>query len=854
MPNYVPGFGSFDANLMIVGEMPGSAEAEAGFPLVGPSGQLTEALVEEAGMKWNETYRTNVFKYQAPFNDVKKFHLIGVTFEESAKRLWEDEILRIRPKCILALGDVALTALTGFSGIQNYRGSILHATDGVHKVVPTINLAALLNRKGSDDEENKGPLPWVYKKLISADIQRAVDESRTREFNLPERTLSIARNSLDVHRFFEEYRTLDKAACDIESINCIPVSISFAFNRHHALAIPLLKKIGSHPLTDMSRFELAQVWVKIQEEFLRLKLIGQNFKYDEFKLRLAGFRGFRLYSDTLLKVRTLFPEIPDARLCVQSSLWTREPYYKDDGKENKIGTKFNVDRFLVYNGRDSAVTFEVDEEQELDLVEMSKQFNVPLVDLFYNYVMRKHKLYLYMENVGFNVDHMKKLELFDTYTQMQINVHNKMTEQVGYEVNVKSYPQVHRLLYQAMKFKLMKHNPTSEDTIVALLGNHCKGKDAVKKTAILTDLLEERRIRDQKSRYINFTPDYDKRCKTIYRINGTETCRTSTAILDKPIRPKKIGLAFHTISKHGRLAKDIRSMFIPDEGKVFVQVDSSQAEARVVAVLSRDWDLLRAFDEIDIHRRTAGLLFQLVQQLVLSTKYINIVDDLPKDGPERFCGKKTRHAGNYDMKKRRFMQEFNTDAQKFDINMTISEWRAGQMLELFHEASPKIKSVFHKEIQQALDNGRVLIDPFGFPRVFNGKFDDDLYKEGYANIPQRTVSHLVQGAAIRASDEFNGDVEIHILRQREQDVYFTSESHDSLVIQAPINDWERYARVLKKYMQQPIDFSRYCTLRRDYVLTIPSDVEVSLDPKTGNVTNYGALHKYKIDLPQELTA
>lgn len=293
----------------------------------------------------------------------------------------------------------------------------------------------------------------------------------------------------------------------------------------------------------------------------------------------------------------------------------------------------------------------------------------------------------------------------------------------------------------------------------------------------------------------------------------------------------KMGLAFHTISKHGRLAKDIRSMFIPDKGKIFIQADSSQAEARVVAVLSRDYELLSAFDTIDIHRRTAALILGLTTALDLSVgKHVS--DSIGKDSPERFCGKKTRHAGNYDMKKRRFMTEFNTDAQKFEINMSISEWKGGQMLELFHAASPKIKSVFHKEIQEAILNTRTLIDPNGGIRIFNGLMDDSLFQEAYANLPQRTVAHLVQGAALKIHSELGdlvGSVKSHPIN-------FISENHDSLLLQIPETMLDEVSAVMKKHMTTPIDFSKYCTLKRDFTLVIPCDIECS-------DTNYGSLDK-----------
>lgn len=825
MPNYVGGVGSVEPDLMIIGEAAGKAEDEQGIPFVGPTGGILDSILFKLGVRRSEVYITNVIKYRPPMNDLKKLHLIGVSIDDSIKELWDNEISRLHPKCILAIGDLALQAVTGNTGILNYRGSISLAKDGTTKCVSTIHPAALFARGSEDDASSRasGGLEWTYLKLIEADIARAVEESQTRELILPARDLDIAHNSLDLYRFFRRYEKLDKCSIDIESINCVPVCVGFAFNKHHAISVPLLRKIGVNAISDMGDNELEECWRLIDTQLRRLRIIGHNFKYDEFKLGLVGLETPNVYSDTLIKVRVVFPELPSKKLNVLSSLWTREPYYKEEGKEFKLG-KFKIDQLLKYNAKDCAVTFEVDEALEEDLIALAGKYKVPLKEYYYNYMMKKHKFYLTMENNGFLVDAARQRELKVSYEAMREIVHARLVGRVGQEINVKSYPQMFDLLYKIMKFKVMKRDPTSEDTIVALLGNHAKKAEHKE---VLLDVLEERRIRDQLSRQINFCPDYDGRCKSAFNVSATETCRSSTGILKKPLRPKKIGLAFHTISKHGKLAKDIRSMLIPDKGKVFIQADSSQAEARVVAVLSEDWELLEAFDKIDIHRRTAGLMFGFTSKLELSVDFKHpIVDTLPKDGPERFTGKKIRHAGNYDMKKRRLMTEFNTDAQKYEVNMTISEWKAGQMLDLFHAASPKLKGVFHRGIKEAIDSSRVLIDPFGGVRIFNGRMDDELYKEGYANIPQRTVAHLVQGAALKIDEELNGDIE----------VMWISESHDSLVMQVPESNWEPYGRLMKKHFETPIDFSLYCTLRRNYKLTIPCEVEVA-------VKNYGEFEK-----------
>lgn len=834
MPKYVPGVGSIGAKIMLVGEAPGKHEDEAGIPFVGPSGEMLNEMLNSAGIKRSECYITNVCKFRPPGNDFEKLHLIGVDLKEQIENLWTHEINQLQPNVIIAIGNEALRAITNLDGILKYRGSILAGRDGLRKVIPTIHPAALFKRASTDSDtgEAKGALSYVYKKLIQLDINRAKDESSTPKINLPDRTVAIASNSLDVHKFFREYDSIPRVAIDTESVNCIPVSIAFAFNRHHSITIPLLRAIGPYPLTDMSKRELIECWKIIQEVLYSKQLIGQNFKYDEFVLSKFGFAfNNNLVSDTLLKTHTIFPELPDKRLNTQTSIWTKEPYYKDDGKEPKIGKRFNVERFFKYNGKDALVTKEIDEEQEDDLSNLSSQFSVPLKDFYYNYVMKAHRFYLVLEKTGFDVDFARKKELKVKYEQMWKEVHERQEKRIGYELNVKSTPQVFQFLYQELKFPRRKAQPTSEDSIVALLGSHCKGTNAQTKREALLDILEERRIRDELSRAINFVPDYDNRCRCSFKITGTETARRSTNILKAPMRPKKIGLAFHTIPTHGRLARDIRSMLIPRPGYTFIKGDLSQAEARIVAVLAEDYELLEAFDEVDIHRRTAALLFGLTKTLDLRPIDLGVViDGMPKDSPMRFTGKTFRHAGNYDMGKHRAMETFNTDAQKFEINMSISEWRAGEMLDLFHGASPKIRNIFHKQIKDCLDNSRALVTPYGRPRIFYERFGDELYKEGFAHIPQCTVADTTQTAAICFYEEV-GDTE---------NCLFTSENHDSLLIQVKEKETELWAASLKRHMTRVIDFSTHCSLKRDYKLTIPVDIEVS-------ETNYADFRKFKLE-------
>src|SRR5690242_20033868 len=57
------GEGALHAPIMLVGEQPGNDEDLAGHPFVGPAGRLLDRALEDAGIRRDETYVTNVVKH-----------------------------------------------------------------------------------------------------------------------------------------------------------------------------------------------------------------------------------------------------------------------------------------------------------------------------------------------------------------------------------------------------------------------------------------------------------------------------------------------------------------------------------------------------------------------------------------------------------------------------------------------------------------------------------------------------------------------------------------------------------------------------------------------------------------------
>ena len=243
----------------------------------------------------------------------------------------------------------------------------------------------------------------------------------------------------------------------------------------------------------------------------------------------------------------------------------------------------------------------------------------------------------------------------------------------------------------------------------------------------------------------------------------------------------------------------IRERFIPDPGYVFMNWDLEQAEARLVALLSDDDETLKMFDTVDIHAMTAWWIFGGVNYQLYCKD---------KDGhepPERFIGKTSRHAGNYDMQKNTLMNTVNTNARRFGIPIQISEWRANEIIKAFHKNTPKIREVYHSEVRNYLDSQSTLVNPYGRVRQFFGEpGTPETYREGlriFLNQPLLTMF----------------DMQPYESRIGYQIYDLSFETHDALTALVRGTEVDAVNRIVKEEMTQPIDFSN-CTLKRGPII------------------------------------
>ena len=136
--NAVPGEGSAESGLMLVGEGPGATEDATGRPFVGQAGQLLDSILDAIEVPRQKVYITNIVKCRPPQNRKPLPDEIAACLPYLHRQL---EL--IRPKVILALGGTAGEALLGArKSLGELRGKV-HTYNGTPLVV-TYHPAALL--------------------------------------------------------------------------------------------------------------------------------------------------------------------------------------------------------------------------------------------------------------------------------------------------------------------------------------------------------------------------------------------------------------------------------------------------------------------------------------------------------------------------------------------------------------------------------------------------------------------------------------------------------------------------------------------------------------------------------------
>jgi len=154
------GRGPARAALMVIGEQPGDQEDLAGQPFVGPAGHLLRELMEAAGLDPATAYLTNTVKhFKFVPRGKRRLHQRANAAEQAACRPWlAAELLRVRPRLVLALGAMAAQTVFGASFRLTAARGQWHDLDADTRAMASWHPSAILRMRPPQREQTRALL------------------------------------------------------------------------------------------------------------------------------------------------------------------------------------------------------------------------------------------------------------------------------------------------------------------------------------------------------------------------------------------------------------------------------------------------------------------------------------------------------------------------------------------------------------------------------------------------------------------------------------------------------------------------------------------------------------------------
>lgn len=392
--------------------------------------------------------------------------------------------------------------------------------------------------------------------------------------------------------------SFDTETDGLDTLTANLVGISLAIKPGEAAYLPLGHDYLDAP-TQLDRDTvLARLKPLLENE--AIGKIGQNLKFDKGVMARYGIDLRGIVFDTMLESYVLDSVAGrhDMDSLSERYLQHKTITFEEIAGKGKNQLTFNqipLEQAAVYAAEDADVTLRLHEtlwaklEPQQDLCKVFKNIDMPLVPVLSR-----------MERTGVLIDTTILAEHSQELTQRLAELEVQAHELAGEAFNLASPKQLGAILYEKLQLPVIKKTPkgapsTNEEVLAELALDYPLPKL----------ILEHRGLAKLKSTYTDKLPQMinplTKRVHTSYHQAVTATGRLSSSdpnLQNIPVR-----------NEEGRR---IRQAFIAPQGYQILAADYSQIELRIMAHLSRDAGLLKAFSEgLDIHRATAAEVFGL---------------------------------------------------------------------------------------------------------------------------------------------------------------------------------------------------------------------------------------------------
>jgi len=341
--------------------------------------------------------------------------------------------------------------------------------------------------------------------------------------------------------------------------------------------------------------EVVKKHLKPLLEHPELPKVGQNLKYDWQILANWGVRLQGIKSDTLLESYLINPEEPHGldALALKYLGHQNISYEEVTGKgKGQISfAEVPLDKATEYSGEDADVALRlhqklIGEVESMGGKSLLEEIEVPLVPVLAQ-----------MEYVGVRVDQSKLEKMEEHLSEDQATVEDKVYELAGGAFNIGSPKQLSQVLFEKLKLPIIRKTKTGistdESVLLELSSQH----------PICEWVLKYRELSKLKSTYVEglIQQIHPKtgRVHTSFNQTITATGRLSSS------NPNLQNIPTTNDPRY-----DIRSVFVSEKGHELFSGDYSQVELRLLADMSEDKELLRAFEkDEDVHEYTGKLIF-----------------------------------------------------------------------------------------------------------------------------------------------------------------------------------------------------------------------------------------------------
>lgn len=400
---------------------------------------------------------------------------------------------------------------------------------------------------------------------------------------------------------------------------------------------------------------------------------------------------------------------------------------------------------------------------KLQEITMKKLEEINAVDLFNNIDMPTVTVLANMQWNGMYAD-LEELNKFGKQLKEQLEIKTKMIyEMAGEEFNINSTKQLGEILFEKMKLPVVKKTKSGYSTDVDVL-EKLKSEDP-----IISEILDYRQLMKLNSTYVEGLKPYinpkTKRIHSFFHQTITATGRISST------EPN-----LQNIPTRFELGKQVRKIFKPEPGKVYIDADYSQIELRVLAHMSEDTHMVQAFkDGEDIHRQAASKVFKTP------------MEEVTKE------------------------QRSNAKAVNFGIVYGISDFGLGEQLGISRKIAKKYIEEYLQEyagIKNFMDDMKEKAKETGYVEtLFNRRrYIPELKSNNYMvrqfgeraamNTPiQGTAADIMKIAMINVYKK---------LIEENLEAKIVLQVHDEMMIEAPLAEAEKVKEIVKTEMESAI--------------------------------------------------